>query len=344
MTELDFLSIVKDAWAGYDSTFEPVAVTDISAQVSTNHVYKLQFENKGFLVAKLSWFGKYEHFEEDHNIINALSSALSGPFENFLAQSLLKDGKVYTYRRQTSEMDIWTVFYHPIKVDTMMPRRLAENHIVKLGEQIALFHRACTDVAEQLPASSKTLQSDVLDLIDLLQDRVTNGKDMTLVHRQCDAFLDNVEKLGYSTFQQIPVFVDWNIGNFSITPAGDFFSRWDYDWFRVCSRVVDFYFMSRVVSDVGDRTVFSYLADPMMEPRFILFLRAYHQVFPLDEREIRFIKEAYRFFILNYVVKYGWQFFRASYAHQLQHEAFNLYLPQIDQVFDVDALLRALNV
>ena len=209
---------------------------------------------------------------------------------------------------------------------------------------MALFHRACADVSGVLPASSKTLQSDVLDLIDLLQERVSAGKDLDLVRRQCDSFLANVETLGYGDFLQIPVFVDWNIGNFSVTPAGDFFSRWDYDWFRVCSRVIDFYFMSRVVSDIGDRTVFSYLADPLMEPRFIMFLKAYHEVYPLREREVRFIKEAYRFFILNYVVKYGWQFFRASYAEQLQREAFNLYLPQIDKVFDEEKLLRALEI
>ena len=93
--------------------------------------------------------------------------------------------------------------------------------------------------------------------------------------------------------------------------------------------------MSRVVSDVGDRTVFSYLADPMMEPRFILVSKGLSRcVSALHEAEVRFIKEAYRFFILNYVVKYGWNFFRPSYAAQLQKEAFNLYLPEIDGVFD----------
>ena len=344
MNEIDFLSIVKNAWDDYGSPQPLASVEDISAKVSTNHVYKLQFEDQGFIVAKLSWFGKYEHFKEDHNIINVLSNSLSGPFERFLARSLLKEGEVYTYCCNESGKDIWAVFYYPIQVKEMMPRRLDTGHINKLAEQIALFHRACADVSGQLPPSSKTLQSDVLDLIDLLQERVSNSQDLDLVRRQCDSFLANVEKLGYADFLQIPVFVDWNIGNFSVTSAGDFFSRWDYDWFRVCSRVIDFYFMSRVVSDVGDRTVFSYLADPMMEPRFIMFLQAYHQVNPLQEAEVRFIKEAYRFFILNYVVKYGWQFFRASYAAQLQEEAFNLYLPQIDDVFDAEKLLRALEI
>ena len=66
--------------------------------------------------------------------------------------------------------------------------------------------------------------------------------------------------------------------------------------------MMDFYFFSRIVSNIGDRTVFSYVAGPMMEDRFFLFLKHYHEIFPLTENEIRFMKEAYRFFILNYVI------------------------------------------
>ena len=344
MKETDFLSVVNLAWEAYGSSLSPISVEDISAKVSTNHVYKLRFEDQSFVVAKLSWFGKYEHFKEDHTIINVLSNKLEGQFDHFLADSLLVDDEVFTYRHREAHADVWVVFYYPVRVAEMMPRRLGEGHIKKLGEQIALFHKACADVSHSLPASSKTLRSDVLDLLDILRESVRTEKEFDMVRRQCDSFLENVEVLGYSNFVRIPVFVDWNIGNFSVTATGAFFSRWDYDWFRVCSRVVDFYFMSRVVSDVGDRTVFSYLADPMMESRFILFLQQYHAVYPLQPAEVQFIKEAYRFFILNYVVKYGWQFFRASYAFQLQEEAFNLYLPQIDKAFDAEKLLRALDL
>lgn len=344
MEEVDFLSIVKKAWEAYGSPQELTLVEDISAKVSTNHVYKLQFVDQRFVVAKLSWFGKYEHFREDHNIINVLSNSLTGQFEHFLANSLTKEGEVFTYCDTGSGKDIWVVFYHAIGVSEVMPRRLGEHHIVKLAEQIARFHKACDDVSDKLPASSKTLESDVLGLVELLQNQVIYSKDIQMARQQCESFLENIAALGYAGFRKTPVFVDWNIGNFSVTPAGEFYSRWDYDWFRVSSRVIDFYFMSRVVSDVGDRTVFSYLVDPMMEPRFILFLQVYHQVYPLQEAEVRFIKEGYRFFILNYVVKYGWQFFRASYAEQLQREAFNLYLPEIDKVFDTEKLLKALKI
>ena len=98
-------------------------------------------------------------------------------------------------------------------------------------------------------------------------------------------------------------------------------------------RVLDFYFFSRVVSDLGDRTVFSYVINTMMEDRFILFLKEYHKVNPLTADEIRFLKEAYRFFILNYVIKDGKYFFSEQYAKKLQAEAFEIYLPICRQGF-----------
>lgn len=164
------------------------------------------------------------------------------------------------------------------------------------------------------------------------------------IKQQCDTFLENVNIIeGDSPFDKIPVFVDWNIGNFSITPSFKFYSRWDYDWFRISSRMLDFYFFSRVVSDIGDRTVFSYLIDPMMEDRFILFLKAYHEVYPLTEKEIRFLKEVYRFFILNYVVKDGRYFFHEIFASKLQKEAYETYFPSIHN-FKEEKLLKALNL
>jgi hypothetical protein len=146
------------------------------------------------------------------------------------------------------------------------------------------------------------------------------------------------------SFDIIPVFIDWNIGNFSVTNKLELYSRWDYDWFRMSYRMMDFYFFSRVVSDAGDRTVFSYRINTMMEDRFILFLQEYHKVNPLTADEIYFLKEAYRFFILNYVIKDGSYFFSEQYAKKLQAEAFEIYLPSIDTEFNADKLLSALKI
>jgi hypothetical protein len=129
--------------------------------------------------------------------------------------------------------------------------------------------------------------------------------------------------------------VDWNITNFSVGLDRDgfrFFSRWDYDWFRIEPRVFDFYFCARVVRSEGDRTVFSYLVDPIFEPRFERFLRAYHAVFPLTPEDLLMQKEAYRFFLLNYVLRVGQHFYRSEICARLQREAVEQHLPALADI------------
>jgi hypothetical protein len=346
-TPLHFSNIIKDAWRQYDPSRKVRYVIDISAMVSTNHVFRVKFEDGSFVIAKCSYFGKFEHFKEDHTIINVLGNNLPRPFENFLAKSLMKGTEVYTYQYKQDIMDAWVVFYNPMRIDQKLPRQLEEKHIRKLGNQLGKFHKACTLVAPNLPSSSKTLEIDIQHLLDLLN--TDEGKYEYRMHvddikKQCDIFLANLDKLNYRTFPIIPVFVDWNIGNFSVTKNIDFFSRWDYDWFRMSSRMMDFYFFSRVSSSVGDRTVFSYLVNPLMEDRFLWFLEEYHKAYPVTIDEIRFLKEAYRFFILNYVVKYGHYFFHQVYATRLQREAYEVYFPLLDKSFDADKILRTLKL
>lgn len=346
MGSIDFLTIIREAWHEFDSSMEIKAIFDVSAQVSTNHVFKVVFNDRNPVFAKLSYYGKYEHFREDHIIINNLANNLESPYENFLARSLVKNNDVFIHRYSNSDTGAWVIFYNPIKIKKKMPRRLDEKHIIKLGQEMALFHKACSNIRGSLPASSKTLATDINYLLCHIEGsgkRVLNGKE-DLVKHQCYTFLENIDKLFYTGFIKIPVFVDWNIGNFSVTGEGKFYSRWDYDWFRVSSRVMDFYFFSRVASDVGDRTVFSYLCDPLMEDRFLLFLKEYHKIYPLTEPEIRFLKEAYRFFILNYVIKDGQYFFNEVYANKLQAEAYETYFPAIDKKLNTDKLLKALKL
>jgi len=61
-------------------------------------------------------------------------------------------------------------------------------------------------------------------------------------------------------------------------------------------------------------------------------LRAYHAVYPLTEPEILYLKEAYRFFVLNYVVHVGEHFFRPSLWTRLMQEALDEYLPSLDRL------------
>ena len=50
------------------------------------------------------------------------------------------------------------------------------------------------------------------------------------------------------------------------------------------------------------------------------------------------LKESYRFFILNYVIRSGDHFFEGDLWRRLQHEAFAVYLPALDTL-DLRALV-----
>ena len=344
---IDFSEIIRKAWDGYDPSRKVANIEDISAMVSTNRVVKITFIDEDFIIAKLSSFGKYEYFKEDHRIIQALGNNLLYPFENLLAKSLLKNNRVYTYRYKKGKVDMWVVFYNPTRVMQRLPRRLEDSQIKSLGRQIGKFHLACSRIRNVLPKSSKTLRTDINTLLEQLE---TNEKKFgsrmqgDLIKYHCEQFLKNRLKCNANTFETIPVFINWNIGNFSVINKHELFSRWDYDWFRMSSRMMDFYFFSRVVSDGGDKTVFSYMVDPMMEDRFLLFLTEYHKVNPLIADEIRFLKEVYRFFILNYVIKDGNYFFSEQYAKKLRSEAFELYLPSVDRDFNANKIIDHLKL
>jgi len=344
---MDYNLIIKKAWEGYDASKTIKSIDDISAMVSTNHVFRITFDDDDIIIAKLSNFGKYEYFKEDHRIIHSLSNNLLYPFENLLAKSLLKNNRVYIYKHKQGGEDAWVVFYNPTRILNRLPKRLSEDHIRRFGQQIGKFHKACAKLRHVLPKSSKTLRTDINALLQQIEhDETSVGTRMQadFLKYHCDQFLKNRSKYNVNTFEIIPVFIDWNIGNFSVTDKLELYSRWDYDWFRMSYRMLDFYFFSRVVSDVGDRTVFSYGINTMNEPRFILFLQEYHKVNPIKADELRFLKEVYRFFILNYVIKDGQYFFNEQYAQKLRAEAFDIYLPSVERDFNADILIDALKI
>ena len=94
-------------------------------------------------------------------------------------------------------------------------------------------------------------------------------------------------------------------------------------------------------SRTGDRTTFTYGVHTLLEPRFRMFLRAYHAEYPLAPDEVLFLKEAYRFFLLNYVVREGRHFFRYDFWQHLLHDAVDVHLPSLDDV-DLTPLLSEL--
>ena len=345
--QINFLDIVARAWAHYDDSRAVQSVDDISVLVSTNHVFRVRLENGDLVIGKVSYFGRFESFVEDHTLINALANNLPAPFDQFLSRSLVKKNRLYVYRHRDDLLDVWVVFYNPIGIDTQLPKQLQSSHIEALGRELALFHRACTSLVNILPDWTKTLRRDMRDLdhwLDQPEGQFYNWGNIDVLREQMNLFEKNTDALGAHAWQPIPVFVDWNIGNFSVSQDLRFFSRWDYDWFRMSSRVFDFYFFSRVCSRAGDRTEFSYQLDTLSEDGFLRFLGAYHEVYPLTREELQFLPEAYRFFILNYVIKYGHYFFQDIYASKLGREAFTEYFPRLQRGFDVDRLCRHLGL
>lgn len=341
--------VVLKAWEEYGDRRPLIKVEDISADVSTNKVYRVLLGDGHEVIAKTTLYGSYVHFRQDHRIVQQWNRRLAnGRYRNFLAQVCLKeDGEVFTTRVD----DTWVVFYEKAQFYDFLPKILSEGQVACLGQEMAELHLAGSQVAGLLSQSWKSLGSDVATLYDILGNRQWRdehhlGKGAeTILREQCDHFLSNAERLGYHQFQKIPVLVDWNIGNFSVGMTDDgfrLFTRWDYDWFRLEPRTLDFYFCARVVREEGDQDSFSYTVDPFFERRFMTFLRAYHRVYPLSENEILFLKEAYRVFLLNYVIRIGEHFFRSNIIERLHREAIETYFPVLDRT-DFAPLLHVLD-
>lgn len=341
-------SILRDAWESYDAA-DPIAAHDeTSAGVSTNRVYHLTMSSGRSLFAKVSSYGSYVHFRQDHQRIHQWIKALVDTrYARFLARVLLQEDEVFTYERDA----VWVVFYEEAPRRGVLPRVLNDWQIENLGREMGEFHRASHQAAARLAPTWQSLGADLATLYDHMQNgaqRASYGLDSEasqLIRRHCDLFFNNAERLGYHGFTKLPVLTDWNRGNFSVAyneQGFSLYSRWDYDWFRIEPRTLDFYFFSRVVREEGDQTVFSYTGAPLLEPRFFAFLRAYHAVFPLAPAELAFLKEAYRFFLLNYVVRTGEHFFLPEFQKRLAREVVTRYLPELEQL-DVAPLLGCLD-
>jgi Ser/Thr protein kinase RdoA (MazF antagonist) len=341
------------AWADYDGTGSAsagvVLVEELSANVSTNQVYRLTTADGRRVFAKVSSYGSYFLFAEDHDRLARLASLLRpGRFGGVLADVLTKNGRAYTWY----DGSMWAAFYEEVERRDALPRILTDDQVDCFGREIAEFHLACADHAALIPASTYSLKSDAIHLLDLLASPFApRNFDLPpeyigVLWRHTHQFLMRLLEVGYDDWPKLPVLIDWNLGNFSVDTMTDgqfrLFSRWDYDWFRVEPRLMDFYFLSRVSSRTGDRTQFTYSSHTLLEPRFVRFLTAYHGVYPLTEAEIRFLPEVYRFFILNYVVREGARFFRPDLCTRFRRDAARTYLPELERL-DITPLLRILD-
>lgn len=349
---------VDAAWNAYGDLRQITHVDEVSANVSTNRVYRVHLDDGSSLVCKVSSYGSYFLFLEDHERLHRCATLLDGTrFAGMLADVWRRaeprsnrdprhrptHQQIFTWYDQT----MWAVFYDDVPRGDALPRVLTTQLIENLGRELAEFHQACTSLASQIPAGSKTIKSDAIHLLDLLESPFASKnfdlppESIGRLWHHTHQFLERLVELGYDEWPRIPVLIDWNLGNFSVTPTPDgfrLFSRWDYDWFRIEPRLLDFYFLSRVSSSTGDRTRFSYGAHTLLEPSFLAFIRAYCDVFPLSGEELQFLPEVYRFFILNYVVREGARFFRPDFCAQFRRDAVQTYLPAYERT-DFSALL-----
>ena len=328
------------------------AIVEVSANVSTNRVYLVRLTDGTNVFAKVSNYGSPFLFREDHDRILRLIEALRGDrWERFLAPPLASSRLGRPQALTYFDGEVWGVIYHEVERRETLPKILDDDDIETLAREMAAFHSACHEATKgaSIPRTSTSITSDVLHLLDLLsepssaQSLCLPPEAIKVVWRHANRFLLAMEDLGYADMDRIPVFVDWNLGNFSIERSADgrftLFSRWDYDWFRIDSVLLDFYFLSRVSSATGDRSTFSYGVHTLNEPRFHRFLAAYHEVRPLAEADVEMLVETYRFFVLHYVISVGDHFFRRDLWDAFRMDGVLRGLPSIDG-FDRSALLR----
>lgn len=324
--------LVRLAWAAYRPDLPLAAIEDLSPHVSRNHVFRLQPSHGEAVIAKVSSFGDFKRFMEDHELILLWSRLMEhSRFHKLLAHPLTTADHIFSFQAQGR----WVVFYRQLEKSQYLPKILSSEQIRAFAREMAAFHKECLQIKDKIPNPSYSVRSDIEDLLARVHTLKLTKSEVKLVTHHCHRFLEALKQFDYEQRDKIPLLIDWNIGNFSITSLDSHLSlesRWDYDWFRKEPRVFDFYFCSRVVSHVGDRSDFHYLPYTFNEPRFQLFLKYYDAVFPLSDEEIYFLKEVYRFFILNYVLHLGESFFNMSYFERLKKEALEIYLKQVDEV------------
>lgn len=332
---------LESAWEAYGDGRSIRRVHDTSPRVSTNTVYRIELEDGTNIFGKVSNYGSYFLFAEDHDRLFRCTQLLRDTeYSDFLAPVLSRADRPFTWY----DGSLWVAFYGEARRAQSLPAQLSIAQTRCLAREIARFHRTCDEIADHIPPTSNSIKADAIHLLDLLSSPFASKnfelppEDIGVLWRHTHDFLLELERIRYDSWRRIPVLVDWNLGNFSVrfTDAThtnfELFSRWDYDWFRLESRILDFYFLSRVSSKTGDKSQWSYSPHTLLEPQFVEFLAQYHSVYPLTESEIRFIPQAFRFFILNYVVREGARFFRRDLCLKFRSDAARIYLPQFDQL------------
>ena len=93
----------------------------------------------------------------------------------------------------------------------------AKTDITTFAQEIALFHRACADVAPKIPLTSTSIKSDAIHLLDLVTNPrsakrfVLNASQLAVVAKHTHDFLVHLDDLRYDYWPKMPVLIDWNL-------------------------------------------------------------------------------------------------------------------------------------
>ncbi len=210
---------VDAAWAEYGDRRAIVGADEVSANVSTNRVYRLHLDDGSTVVSKVSSYGSYFLFVEDHEQLNRCARQLDATrFSGMLADIWSRDGRIFTWYDQ----QMWAVFYDDVPRRDSLPRVLDADQIANLATEIAEFHLACTD--------DRALSSECLEDDQERRDPSARSarepvrprnfdlppEAIAVLWKHTHRFLERLVEVGYDEWPKIPILIDWNLGNFSV--------------------------------------------------------------------------------------------------------------------------------
>lgn len=170
MSHSEYRHALDAAWSDFGDTRSIVGIDDTSPNVSTNSVFRLHLSDGTHVFAKVSSYGSYFLFAEDHDRLFRCTQLIQGTrFKNFLAPVLAKTQVGSADRPYTwYDGNLWVAFYGEATKRNMLPPQLSGEQSKCLAREVAQFHLVCDSISTEIPATSNSIKSDAIHLLDLL--------------------------------------------------------------------------------------------------------------------------------------------------------------------------------
>lgn len=292
-----------------------VEIKNISTTHTNNEVYEVTTAAGEHYIAKIYKTRAVASLEQDNRFIKQWGSfAKSSNGRNILSQPIFSQESVSVFALDEVRN---VIFYEKLSHGHLLGILQTEEQIRYFAKAVALFHRqglTHTKEISILPSSGylssriKILEN-ALRNVDTLNITGFSPQDVSFLQIQLELLSVSADKLNYKHFPMVPIAVDFNPGNFLIdTHDGgwEVSSRWDYDIVKYASVVFDFYTLSRVVTKTCLEITKDFSPQSLIHNNFKIFLGEYVKYYPLTREELLFIFEAYRYFLLEYVVIFGY--------------------------------------